>query len=67
MPIGKGIKIRAKCPICARVYTVSLEHSTAWQQWQVYYCSACQIKFRLPRGWKKHILKVLGGKHERTA
>ena len=57
MPIGKGLKVRVKCPVCARVTTVSIERATLTQNWQVYYCSSCGVKFRLPKGWRKRWLE----------
>ena len=56
--IGKGKKVRAKCPICGAHYSVSIEPSTLMQNWQVYYCNKCNIKFRLPRGWKKQLQRL---------
>jgi transposase-like protein len=53
MPIGKGNKVHAKCPICSRKYTVTVERATLNQAWQVYYCTACKVKFRMPKGWRK--------------
>jgi Ribosomal protein S27. len=58
--IGKGKKIRAKCPACGAHYTVSVEPSTLIQNWQVYVCSKCGIKFRLPKGWKKQVIQNRG-------
>jgi hypothetical protein len=61
--IGKGKKVRAKCPLCAKATSVSVEPATLMQQWQVYYCVSCNIKFRLPRGWKKALIERRLGKY----
>jgi hypothetical protein len=59
--IGKGMKVRAKCPICARTSTVSVEKATLTNTWQVFYCSGCNEKFRLQKGWRKRLLERRGG------
>jgi len=61
--IGKGLKVHAKCPICGKYTTVSVERATLMQAWQVYYCIECNIKFKLPRGWKKQLLQRRRDKH----
>lgn len=58
--IGKGKKIKAKCPRCGRA-TCNLERSTSRLSWLVYTCYKCNLKFRLPKGWKHKDKDERGG------
>lgn len=49
--IGKGLKVRAKCPRCGKV-TTRLERTSTRLAWLVYTCYTCNLKFRLPKGWR---------------
>lgn len=60
MRIGKGNKIKAKCPKCGRA-TCDLERSSTRLNWLVYECYKCNLKFRLPRGWRKRNKEEGGG------
>jgi DNA-directed RNA polymerase subunit M/transcription elongation factor TFIIS len=57
MKLGRGNKTRVKCPLCSQAVSVYLERSTAMQAWQIYECTKCDLKFRLPRGWRKKWLE----------
>lgn len=49
--IGTGKKIRAKCPRCGQA-TCLIEPATTTHTWLVYRCYKCDLKFKLPKGWR---------------
>ena len=50
--IGKGLKVKAKCPRCGHAST-RLERTSSRSSWLLYICYECGIKFKLERGWRK--------------
>jgi len=55
MKIGKGLKVRMKCPLCAQLAV--LNPATTRNQYLVYSCGKCGIEWRVKKGWKQTFLQ----------
>jgi hypothetical protein len=51
MKLGKGLKVRMKCPLCSRLAV--LNPATSRNQYLVYSCYRCDIEWRVKAGWKE--------------
>jgi hypothetical protein len=54
MKLGKGLKVRMKCPLCSQL--ASINPATTRNQYLVYSCSRCGIEWRVKKGWKQQFL-----------
>jgi transcription elongation factor Elf1 len=52
--IGKGLKVKVKCPFCGTT-TTSILHESKRFEWHVYECYKCKEKFRVRKGWRERI------------
>jgi hypothetical protein len=55
MKLGKGLKVRMKCPLCSQL--ASINPATTRNQYLVYSCYRCGIEWRIKKGWKQHFLQ----------
>jgi transcription elongation factor Elf1 len=55
--IGKGLKVKVKCPFCGTA-TCVIMHETKTQEWQTYQCYRCKEKIKVRKGWRERIRKV---------
>jgi len=55
MKLGKGLKVRMKCPLCARL--ASLDPATAKKHLLVYRCYHCGIEWYIRRDWKQQLIQ----------
>jgi Zn finger protein HypA/HybF involved in hydrogenase expression len=55
--IGKGLKVKVKCPFCGTT-SCNIMHESKRFEWHVYECYKCKEKFRVRKGWRQRVKRA---------